>query len=462
MTTGTTHTRFTAAALAAAVVAVATVIAALPVMAETFPPETELGLHGSFSVSADWRRAARSSATRQDLDLGSMLDVTYRPDKAWDFALSVSATGDADGRRPSFEPGIYNGIAETYDRAVQPWLYRAYARRHLAIGLGDGKLTALTLGRQYTTGEEFVWIDGLELDGEMPLGSTDATFAVYGGVPVRLFESSDGDWLVGGRMGLRIGRARVGVEAYHVEDETLSGYIRKDNVGRFSLATPIGDRANLYAMVRGIDDEGLDARAHLSVNLPRDMQLRLDGRIQTEARSAHANEVDAASLVLGRASGVMRQAYNEVGADVLIPLSDRWSVDLGASTREFDDPQNLNNINFDRFFAALMADGLTFAGKKVGGSATFEAYRSAADWTRTATGEAHMDLTERLQVGVASTYALYSYDYLLNQISNDVRVFTAKARYRATDALRFDVRYDAEDDDYRLHHYVHAGIRYDF
>lgn len=430
--------------------------------AQTYPPETGMGLHGSFSTYLDWRRGARSSSVRQDLDVTSMLDVTYRPDKAWEFALSVSGTGDADGRRPSFEPGIYNGVAETFDHAVQPWLYRAYGRRALDIGLGQGRLTALTLGRQYTTGEEFVWLDGAELTGEMPLGNADATFALYGGVPVRLFESQSGDWLVGGRTAIRVGRARVGLEAYHVEDETWNKFVRKDNVGRFSLATPVGEDAHLYAMVRGIDDEGLDGRARVTVNLPREMQLRVDGRFQTEARGPHANEVDAASLVLGRASGLMRQAYLEGGADLLVPFAEHWTLDIGASTREFDDPQHLNNINFDRYFASVIADGLTFGGRPVGGSATFEAYRSAADWTRTATGEGHIDLTDRLRFGIASTYALYSYDYLLNQISNDVRVLTAKVRYRATDRLRFDLRYDAEDDDYRLHHYVNAGFRYDF
>lgn len=457
--TGTTHTRFAAALVAAAAVVV---LSGVPSGAQTFPPEPEMGLHGSFTTSLDWRRGHRSSAIRQDLDVTSMLDVTYRPDKSWDFALSVSGTGDVDGRRPSFEPGIYNGIAETFDHAVQPWLYRLYGRRALDIGFGPGRLTGLTLGRQYTAGEEFVWIDGAELTGEMPLGGADATFAVYGGVPVRLFESQSGDWLIGGRTALRIGRARVGLEAYHVEDETWNKFVRKDNIGRFSLSSPIGDQAHLYAMVRGIDDEGLDGRARIAVNLPREMQVRFDARFQTEARSAHANEVDAASLVLGRASGLMRQAYMEYGGDLLIPIDGTWSVDVGATTREFDNPQNLNNINFDRYFAALQAEGLRFAGRKAGGSATFEAYRSAADWTRTATGEAHIDMTDRLRLGIASTYALYSYDYLLNQISNDVRVLTAKLRYKATDALRFDLRYDAEDDDYRLHHYVHAGFRYDF
>lgn len=467
---GTTHTRFavlawarTATVVALTIVVVLASAFAAPATAQNLAMEPETGLHGSFSTFVDWRRGANSASTRQDLDINSYLDMTYRPDKLWTFAVSASATGDLDGRRPSFEPGIYNGVRETFDHAVTPWLYRLYGTRKLDVSIGgSGKLTALTLGRQYTTGEEFVWIDGLELTGEVPIDRANVTFSVYGGVPVRLFESSSNDWLAGGRLALRIGATRIGIEGYHVEDQTVTGWKRIDNVGRISLAAPIGDKGNLFAMVRGVDDEGLEARVRAAFNLPRDIQLRADVRTQTEARGSHANEVDAASLVMGRASGVMRQAFTEYGGDVLIPINDKWSLDLGGSTRDFKDPQTLNNINFDRYFVSLMASGLDFSGKKLGGNITFEAYNSAADWTRTATGEVTLDMTSRLRLSAGSTYALYSYDYMLNQITNDVRLVTGKIQYRPTDRLRLEARYDLEDDAYRLHHYVHTGFRYDF
>jgi hypothetical protein len=429
------------------------------------PTSTESArLTGSFSTYVDGRRGHRSASTRQDWDITSDLEAHLAPpSRSWSADLHVRGTADVDGRRPSEEPGIYNGIQETFSGDVQPFLYRASIERNLEQDLGIAELTGFRLGRQYRTEGDFLWFDGLELSGRLPVSTgANITGAVFGGVPVRLFESATDAWLGGGALTLGLGQARVGLEAYHVENRDRLGFLRKDNVGRVSLAAPIGTAARVDAVARAIDDDEYDGRARLTVNLPRGIQLRGDYRIQGEDRGPHASELDAASLVMGRAIGASRRAFQEYGADVMVPLGDHLSVDVGGASRQTEGPLDVNNINFERYFAAISLSNLEIGTHAVDISVTGEAYETVLDWTRALSGDIAVKLTPNLKASVGSSYALYQYDYIAQTVRQNVRTGTARLVWNAKKNLRLEGRYDLEDDDFRLHHYVRAGFRYDF
>ena len=445
--------------------------------------------HGTFTSYIDVRAAHQSTNVRQDQDVTTDLDLRYgETDRdTWAFALSARTLFDIDGRRPAEEPGIYNGIQETYKDNIQPWLYKAVAERLLDQTTGQVRLTKLRLGRQYHTDGDFLWFDGMELSGAIKSrGNGSAMFGsptprdggsaargqgwperpisfnFFGGVPVRLFESASGDWLAGGGVSIPIQKARLGLEAYHVSEKTRFGFTRNDDVFRATLAAPLHDSVFFHGSARLIDDTEIDGRARLTIMLPRNMQLRLDYRGQSGERGPHATELDAASLVMGRSIGATRRAWHEYGADVYFPLSSQLSFDVGATARRMPGPVDQNNITFDRYFATAMLSDFQFLGRKADASVTGEAYETPTDWTRTASGELSLELTPRLTGSVGTTFAIFSYDYISNTVRDDVRLATARLTWKTTDSLRIDARYDAEHDDQRLHHFGRLGFRYDF
>jgi hypothetical protein len=428
------------------------------------PSSTEKArLTGSFATYVDGRWGQTSPSVRQDWDAISDLEAHLAPPSgSWSADLHVRGTADVDGRRPSEEPGIYNGIQETFSGDVQPWLYRASVERSFDV---DEGITGFRLGRQYRYDGDFLWFDGLELTGRLPIADASGaniSGALFGGIPVRLYESASDAWLGGGALRLGIGQARIGLEAYHVEDRDRLGFLRKDNVGRVSLAAPIGSNARVDAVARAIDDDEMDGRARLTVNLPHGIQLRGDYRIQAEDRGPHASELDAASLVMGRAIGASRRAFQEYGADVMFPLGDHLSLDVGAASRQTEGPLDVNNINFERYFAAISLSNLEIGTHAVDISVNGEAYETVLDWTRAVSGDIAVKLTPNLKASVGSSYALYQYDYITQTVRQNVRTGTARLVWNAKKNLRLEGRYDLEDDDFRFHHYVRAGFRYDF
>jgi hypothetical protein len=106
--------------------------------------------------------------------------------------------------------------------------------------------------------------------------------------------------------------------------------------------------------------------------------------------------------------------------------------------------------------------GLKVANRKLELSVTGEAYETPGDRIRTGSGEARLHVTEKFLVSAGTTFALYSYDYSTGLVKDNVRIGSLRAEYRATEKCRLEARYDAEDDDRRLHHYVRLGARYAF
>ena len=376
------------------------------------------------------------------------------------FALSGRVSGDLDGRRPGLKPGIYNGIYETFDHSVQPWLYRATITKNFEAD-GSG-LKSVRIGRQYHTGGDFLWFDGLEVHSLIPIENNSLDIAIFGGVPVRLYESSSNDWLAGGGASLRLDKVYMALEGYHIEEDARFGWVRKNTVGRFALDANLNEKINFNGVVRAVDDEEIDGRTRLTMNLPRNAIARLDYQFQSDDKSSHSTELDAYSIILGRSIGASRRGFSDFGGDIMVPLSDHLSFDIGASARDFKDSEDRNNHDFDRFFATLMLSDMKIINRSTDISITGEAYETLTDYTRAISGDVSMKYSKTVTLSAGTSYAIYSYGYATDQVKDDVRLGTAKITWEPKSNLRFNLRYDIEDDDYRLHHFISAGCRYAF
>lgn len=425
--------------------------------------EDSFKIYGSIETRIEGKWGQNSSDVRQDWDAFADLDFySTKSSNDFSFALSGRVSGDIDGRRPSLEPGIYNGIYETFDNAVQPWLYRAWIDKGFKNDDGAG-IKSLRIGRQYHTGGDFLWFDGIEMHTLVPIQDRRLDIVVFGGVPVRLYESARNDWLIGSGTSLQLEKVRLGLEGYYIEEDVRFNRTRKNAVGRASIDAVLSESLNFSGVIRGINDDEFDGRARLTINnLPKNSILRLDYRFQTEDRGPHTTELDAQSIILARTVGATRRAFNEYGADIMIPFADNIVLDIGAMTRDFSDSEDRYNLDFDRFYLGVSISDIKFANKLFDVSITGEAYETRSDYTKAISGDVSTELCKNVTASAGTSFALYSYDYATDQVKDNVRYGTAKLVWTPSKPFRFNIRYDLEDDDYRLHHYLSAGCRYVF
>lgn len=420
-------------------------------------------LNGTLGVFFEGNRGHRSPSVRQDWDQITDIDMSYAAptDRLWRLDLSARLTTDLDGRRPSNEPGIYNGIRETFEGNVQPWLYRAVASKTFDSSLGPLTVPSVSLGRQYRQSGDFLWFDGAAVGASVARSPYQIAISGFGGVPVRLYTSATDDWMAGLEASLAVRRTHASAEIYHITDHRQSGGVVRDNVARLAIRSAIGDKLNVSATGRATEAEGIEVRSN-ALWRPgiSDITIRGDYRYQGEDRGQLSTELDAASAIHGRALGAPRRAFQEFGLAASLPYRDWFVLDVGGSTRETKSAQDRYNLDFDRLYAALSVPSLPIL-RKVSAGATFELYESGGDYTRSVSGELSTKIRDRLRASLGSSYSLYSYDYATNELKDDVRSITGKLDWRYRDGLRFEARYDGEYDDRTLHHYLKLGARYE-
>lgn len=81
--------------------------------------------------------------------------------------------------------------------------------------------------------------------------------------------------------------------------------------------------------------------------------------------------------------------------------------------------------------------------------------------TQQASGEVSYRYSENLQVAAGSSHHVYDYDYNLNQIREDVRVYFAEVRLRGW-GHRLRINYSYEHDDFEDFQVLRVGYRYEF
>lgn len=427
-------------------------------------------VHGSYGVQLDGR-FADPNAFGDDWDAGADLDLRFGDPSRHAFtgAFSGRLLGDIDGRQPGSRPNINNGILETFGDLYQPYVFSAYVEaRRWGAPFFEEEGAVVRLGRQSATGGEAVRFDGAAVEGRssfLTIAGKPVEMAVYGGVPVHLFESANGDWVLGGRVAFGVGRGRMGLEYLHATDKLSlpRGRTRNDNLIRATYRTPVGEAGRFAGTVRAIDagevdyDARYDWRAEAYAT---DLRFRLSGLAGDRGRLA--NELDAFAVVQGQARDARHRGYNQIEVGGTRSLGDHLALDLGASRRWADGGDDRENVDFGRLFATFMFNGLHLGRMPLDASVTLDGYETRRDFTRHAGGELTLGLSPSVRLTLASAYAIQQFDYNTRTVRDDVRTGTVRLDYAPTDDVDLQARYDIENDDQRVHHAVRLGGRHAF
>ncbi|MBI5362550.1 MAG: hypothetical protein HZA53_05175, partial [Planctomycetes bacterium] len=169
------------------------------------------------------RFRSRWTDDEDDHDAYSILALDYGVARHSELTAHVMGrvAADLDGREAA--GSVFGSLEDHHDGAVTAELYHAW----IDWAPKDGTL-AVRAGRQIDARTpEFLHLDGITLRTR-PAGARAVELGLYGGVPVRLYESSSsGDRAFGTWAEARPWKgARARVDWMHIEDDVLLGEFR--------------------------------------------------------------------------------------------------------------------------------------------------------------------------------------------------------------------------------------------
>jgi hypothetical protein len=89
---------------------------------------------------------------------------------------------------------------------------------------------------------------------------------------------------------------------------------------------------------------------------------------------------------------------------------------------------------------------------------------SSDDDVRTLGFEAEKKFSKSFEVKAGSYYSLFKYDYYTEEERDDVRTAFVELEFKPDwkKNVAFEIRYEAEDDDFDVYHTLKTGIKYNF
>jgi len=289
----------------------------------------------------------------------------------------------------------------------------------------------------------FVHFDGIRLEaGERPGIKLKA--GAYGGKPVRdIYETdTDNDGALAGAYlesrPWRGGRAHLHWTYLHEEYDDVEV---EDNYYSLSLSQALYQRLRFRAVYSRVNDLNRDLTISGSLAVPEsEFALRVSYYELLEKQEFTGVDLDYYYSALFnyqpyRQGGIwLHQGFNRVAA-----------IDAGADFRELtgSEDETAYNHEFAHYFAVLSLmpyEGLTLSAS----GDRFDARDDSLDTTAYG-GDVTYRHDKKFRVSVGSYYALYEYDYLLDDEQTDVRNYYARLRWRPLDNFRLDVGYEYED-----------------
>lgn len=342
------------------------------------------------------------------------------------------------------ENGPFASLDDTYEHSTAR-VYTAYVDvRHEALHL--------RAGRQVLDGlPEMLPFDGLRL-----LAATeDVELALFGGLPVNLFESStDGDLTYGGWAAFRPWtRARLRAEYLHLEDENLFGAFDDDLIG----ATLEQGWGPLLFTGRHtwLEREGREAVGLLSGASP-EIGFLFDLRVRYayERQQALSYAIDPFATFM-----MDVEPHVDLSARVSQALGRGLTVDAAVVERRFvrDGAETVYNHEFTRWSLAPRLDLETLSLVAVA-----DYWNSTADDFWTAGGELAWRVEPGVVWSVGTSYALYTIDLLSGEERERVRTYSTTLRWAWTAATRLDLRFTLEENDLGTWRALDVGIRHAF
>jgi hypothetical protein len=405
-------------------------IASVPAGAD---PADDFPVHGS--LSSVFR--TRSSEGDHDNDVTEVvaLDFGDPARHAWTGHLMARLNADLDGRDDG--SSRLNDINDTYDEALVPHVYDAWAERR-----DLGAVDSVRLGRQTIWDTPvFAWFDGVSA-ATKPLTKSKMSFGAYGGIPVHLYESSrDGDLLAGAWAQAEPWKdGRVRLDWMHPEDDGSLGE-HVDNLWRASAWQAFGESLRVDGWFTGLDGQDRDFTARATwAALEQDFTLSATWFELLRTQRDHAPELDPYFETLQEL-----EPYRQVRIVAAKGFGAHVNVQAGIDVRDVTHSEDEGPFNrdFDRVFAMGTLSELLPG--KIDLSLTGEQW----DANGSDIESWGLDLSRRfgndVRASIGTFYALYKVDSFNVDEREDVRTYYARARWHRTESTTWDARIDHED-----------------
>jgi hypothetical protein len=407
-----------------------------PAPGDTPLPGSVFEMHGTLSL----RYRARWNGQGSDQDFAELLelDVGNAAHDALTGSLSAEARQDIDGVTRPGNSNAFFELEDTRGNAYDEHLYHAYVDVHAASGW-----ETLRAGRQTIVDTPLTaWFDGLRAETR-EAGPARARFGAYGGVPVKLYsDSTAGDALYGAFAEARPwSGARVRGDWLHAEDDQRLGTLSNDLFG-IGLWQSLGNSLRLDGQYTRLEDEDRDVRLRASWSASdSDLVLRASWYRLLEPQGELAQPLDPFYATLHTL-----EPYQQFGLQLSKSLSSHLHLEAGYDARRVDEAQNVGAFNhdYDRGYATLSLQGLLPGALDL--SLTGDVWDSQQSDMRTLGAELARTFAERLDAALGTYYSLYEYDLFQARELDHVRVWYLKLVLDRSAPLRFDLRYEFEDD----------------
>jgi hypothetical protein len=380
------------------------------------------------------------------LDLG---DKTKNPVTGFIMAEGL-ADLDGSGSDPN---GTFHSLADTYGGAVTARLYHAYADLHVSE-----TFETIRIGRQMIVDTPItVYFDGARVETK-ELGKERFRFGAYAGVPVEIYAPGAGDEMLGFYGETRPWQGgRIRADWIHSADEGSFGPRENDLFG-------IGGSQNFGKSLRfdlehtRLESDARDLRVR-GTYYADDSDLVLQASfyqlLQTQKDFAVPFDPFYATLF-------DLFPYTEVGFLASKSLGTHLDVQAGLDMRRVTDAQDVGSFNhdFNRFFATTDVRGLLPAAIDL--SLTAEVWDGTTNHFETYGAGLTRAFGKTFETGVGTYFAMYKYDLYQQRELDDVRTWYLSADWKRSASLRFQLRYEFEDDPDAEYHSVRLGATWRF
>lgn len=415
-------------------------------------PEEELAIHGS--VASRYRGRWSGDATDHDLYETVSLDVGDASKDPVTAHVLGRVAADLDGQTDRDNQFVYPSLADTWSDPVTGLLYEAYVDI-----TAPPRMAALRAGRQVDTATPvFAHFDGVSLVSKTGSG-WKLRGGTYGGVPVRLYESSTSGDQIFGLWGeaqpWRGGRVRV--DWMHVEDEDRFGANSSDLIGA-NVSQRIGERARIEGNYTRLEEEDRDLRVRASWNDPaRDFTLQASWYKLLETQRDYALEFDPFFASL--------QAYypfDQFRLHAAKGVGEELRVEGGFDLRRLTDATDEGSFNrdYDRGWLSIVLLDLGLDGLDV--TLTGDTWQSDDQDIDTWALDVTRRMEEGLSLSAGSNYSLYRYDVFLDRERDDVRLWYLRARKKLDKSWSLEASWDFQDDDTDEYHVLMLGATWRF
>jgi hypothetical protein len=393
-----------------------------------------LAIHGSINT----RYRGRWTDGDQDHDVYTVatLSVGDPLRDSWTGYVQAELAADLDGKSTAGGQSQFFSLQDTYEGALVPRLFSAYAEYHRASAFDD-----IRIGRQFLYDTPAVaWFDGAYAHTR-PVTGDKLQFGAFAGVPVHEYESSRaGDFIGGSFAEMKPWQgAHARFDWMHLEDQTMFGDHSNDLM-RLSVGQSFGENLRLDVDATRLDDANRDYTVKTDWVLP-DAGITLQATFYQllEEQKSLSLEIDPFYTTL-----LTQFPYYEGRLLATKDFGERFSLQGGADFRRMEHEGDIGEFNRDFDHGYLTAVFKDVLASELDLSLTGDLWYGGGSDITTWGADLSRKIGSHWTAGVGSYFSMFKYDLFASTERDDVRTYYAGARWK-NGSLAWDVRYEYED-----------------